>query len=211
MFALFTTIAVTALTASGAPTHVSPKVDNPWFPLRPGTVYRYEGTKDGKPFVDIVSVTHKTKRVPGGQARVVHDRVFEHGRVTEDTFDWYAQDRGGTIWYFGEDTKELDAHGHVITREGSWEAGKDGAKAGIFMPAHPRVGQTYRQEYYKGHAEDWAKIVSIKGRFLTTNEWSGIERGVLDKKVYKRGVGNIREGSLKGGHEYLHLVNVKRA
>ena len=202
--------ALLALTALLAPAHVSANVDNPWFPLKPGTVLRYRGAKDGTPMTDLMTVSSKTRRVPGGRARVVHDRVFQHGRVVEDTLDWYAQDPAGTVWYFGEATKELDSHGKVISREGSWEAGRGGAKAGIFMPAHPRVGRSFQQEYYKGHAEDYAKIVSIGGGVLTTHEWSRLEPGVLDRKVYRRGIGTTREESIKGGHEYLHLVSVKR-
>src|SRR4051794_11655135 len=100
MFALFTKIAITTVAAVGAPAHVSANVDNPWFPLEPGTVIRYQGTDNGTRSVDIFSVTAKTRQVPGGRARIVHDRVFEHGRVVEDTRDWYAQDRNGNVWYF---------------------------------------------------------------------------------------------------------------
>jgi hypothetical protein len=205
---MFALLAITA--ALLTPAQVSPKVDNPWFPLEPGTVLRYRGSKDGRPMTDVVNVTQKTRSVPGGRARIVHDRVFQHGHVVEDTLDWYAQDRRGTVWYFGEATKELDAHGKVVSREGSWEAGRDGAKAGIIMPAHPRVGRSYRQEYYKGQAEDYAKIVAVSGGAVTTHEWSRLEPGVLDLKVYKRGIGTTREALLKGGHEYLHLVSVRR-
>jgi hypothetical protein len=213
MFAPITTFAVAALLApagAGAPSHLSANVDNPWFPLRPGTVFRYGGTTDGVPTKDIVNVTSKTHRVPGGFARVVHDRVYQHGRQIEDTLDWYAQDRGGTVWYMGEATKELDAHRRVVSREGSWETGVKGGQAGVFMPAHPRVGQSFRQEYYKDHAEDHFKIVAIAGGVMTTHEWSRLEPGVLDGKVYRRGTGQIREESIKGGREFLHLVSVKR-
>lgn len=185
---------------------MSPNVTNAWFPLRPGTVLRYEGTDEGVPVKDVLSVTRKTRAVAGGRARVVHDRVFKHGRVVEDTLDYYAQDGAGNVWYFGEATKELNARGRVITREGSWEDGKNGARAGIFMPAHPRVGRSYRQEYYKGHAEDHFKIESIRGNRLVTHEWTPVEPGVLDQKVYVRGIGTTSEDSLKGGAEHLHLV-----
>jgi len=206
MIALITKFAVMALLAPGP---VSAHVDNPWFPLKPGTVLRYRGTDSGTPTRDILVVTAKTRRVPGGRARVVHDRVFQHGRVAEDTLDLYAQDRSGNVWYFGEATKELDAHGNVTSREGSWMAGRNGAKPGVFMPAHPRVGQSFRQEYYKGHAEDHFKIVSLKGNLMTTHEWTPLEPRVLDRKVYKRGIGTTREASIRGGREYLHLVSVK--
>ncbi|MEA2483193.1 MAG: hypothetical protein QOC55_1140 [Thermoleophilaceae bacterium] len=210
MFTLIATYAVTALAAAGTPSHLSANVDNTWFPLKPGTVLRYRGGDNGTPTKDVFVVTNKTRRVPGGRARIVHDRVFKHGRVAEDTLDWYAQDRAGNVWYFGESTKELDAHGRVTSREGSWQAGRDGAQAGIFMPARPRVGRSFRQEYYKGHADDHFKIVAIKGDLMTTHEWTPIEPGVLDQKVYQRGVGTTSEDSLKGGREHLHLVSVKR-
>jgi hypothetical protein len=198
------------LASLAAPVHVSANVTNPWFPLKPGTVLRYEGTDGGEPVVDVFSVSSKTLPVAGGHARVVHDRVFKRGHVVEDTIDWYGQDRRGNVWYFGERTKELDARGRVISREGSWSDGRDGARAGIFMPAHPRVGASYRQEYYKGHAEDHFKIVALGGGSMTTHEWTPLEPGVLDRKVYVRGVGTTREESIKGGSEYLHLVSSRR-
>src|SRR3954470_21490608 len=132
-------IAATVIAAAGSPAPVSARVDNRWFPLTPGTVIRYAGTDEGTPSKDIFVVTNKTRAVPGGRARIVHDRVFEHGRVVEDTLDWYAQDSAGNVWYFGEATKELDARGHVKSREGSWQTGVRGARAGIFMPARPSI------------------------------------------------------------------------
>jgi hypothetical protein len=199
--------ALLAAAALLAPAQVSAKVDNPWFPLRPGTVLRYHGTSDGVPVVDVFSVTHKTRRVATGRARIVHDRVFKHGHLVEDTLDWYAQDAAGSVWYFGERTKELDSHGRVTSREGSWEAGVAGARAGIFMPADPQVGRSFRQEYYKGHAEDRFKIASRAHGRMVTHEWTRLEPGVLDQKVYARGIGTISETSLRGGHEYLQLVS----
>ena len=198
-------LSIAALLAG--PSQVSANVTNPWFPLRPGTVLRYRGTDEGVPVKDVLSVTRKTRSVRGGRARVVHDRVFKHGHVVEDTLDWYAQDAAGNVWYFGEATKELDSRGRVTSREGSWQDGVAGARAGIFMPAHPRVGRAYRQEYYKGHAEDHFKIESIRGNMMVTHEWTPIEPGVLDQKVYKRGVGTTSEDSLRGGSEHLHLVS----
>jgi hypothetical protein len=204
---LITTAGALALTSGS--TSARP-IDNPWLPLRPGTTLRYEGTDSGVREVDLVHVTRRTKAILGKATTVVHDRVFEHGRVVEDTFDYYWQDAKGTVWYYGEDTKELDAHGHVKSREGTWRAGVDGARRGVIMPAHPRVGMRYRQEYYKGHAEDYAEVVRIQGGLLTTHEWSRLERGVLDGKYYRRGVGVVREASLKGGREYLSLVRATR-
>ena len=203
-----TAIAGAALAATSAGSPAARPVDNPWFPLRPGTTFHYKGSEDGVPEVNIVAVTHKTKTIQGVKPVVVHDRVFKHGRVVEDTLDWFAQDAKGNVWYMGEGTKELDAKGHVKSREGSWEAGKNGARKGIIMPAHPKVGMSYRQEFEKGHAEDFGKIVKIKGDRLTTHEWSPLEPGVLDAKFYKRGLGETGETTLKGGHETLSLVRV---
>jgi hypothetical protein len=203
-------LSVAALLAG--PAHVSAHVTNQWFPLRPGVVLRYAGTDAGVPVKDILVVTRKTRAVArGGRARIVHDRVFKHGRVVEDTLDWYAQDGAGNVWYFGEATKELDSHGRVTTREGSWEDGVKGARAGIFMPAHPRVGRSYRQEYFKGHADDHFKIESIRGSTMVTHEWTPLEPGVLDQKIYARGVGTTSEDSLRGGSEHLHLVQKRRS
>jgi hypothetical protein len=202
-------VSITALLAG--PAHVSPNVTNPWFPLKPGTVLRYSGTDAGVPVKDVFAVTRKTRRVRGGRARIVHDRVFKHGHVVEDSLDWYAQDRAGNVWYFGEATKELNARGQVTTREGSWRDGVHGARAGVFMPAHPRVGRSYRQEHYKGHAEDHFKIESIRGSTMVTHEWTPLEPGVLDQKVYRRGIGTTSEDSLRGGSEHLHLTENSRS
>lgn len=199
-------VGLSAIALLAGPSHVSANVTNPWFPLEPGTVLRYAGTDEGVPVKDVLVVTAKIRHVRGGRARIVHDRVFKHGRVVEDTLDWYAQDDAGNVWYFGEATKELDSHGRVTSREGSWEDGVHGAQAGIFMPAHPRVGRSYRQEYYKGHADDHFKIVSIRRNTMTTHEWTPLEPGVLDQKVYERGTGTVSEDSLRGGSEHLRLV-----
>jgi len=195
-------------------------VDNPWFPLQPGTTYVYRGMKDGKPARDDVVVTHRTKVVGGVRCRVVHDRLFLRGRLAERTADYYAQDARGTVWYFGEDTAELDRHGEVTSREGTWHTGVDGARAGIFMPAHPRVGERHRQEFLRGHAEDHFAVVSLDahvavpfGAFdhaLRTREWTPLEPGVIDAKYYVRGIGEVSEQTVHGGHESAQLVRVVR-
>ena len=196
----------------------SARIDNPWFPLIPGTTAVYTGAKDGKQGRDVVTVTHETKVIAGAPCRVVRDRLYLEGRLAERTVDWYTQDRAGNVWYFGEATAELDEHGHVTSTEGSWQAGVDGAVPGIFMPARPRVGDAYRQEFYKGHAEDHFRIV---GRFetvtsprvpnaLLTQEWTPLEPGVVDHKLYVRGIGNVLERSVKGGNEHLELVSLRR-
>jgi hypothetical protein len=193
-------------------------VDNPWFPLKPGTTFVYRGAKDGKPERDAFTVTHRTKVIDGARCVVIHDRVYLSGRLAERTTDFYTQDRHGTVWYFGERTVELDVHGHVTTREGSWLAGVNGARAGIYMPAKPRVGERHRQELYRGHAEDHFQIVSRDapiavpyGTFahaLRTKEWTPLEPGVLDAKWYVRGIGQVAERTVRGGSERAVLVGV---
>src|SRR5205085_234112 len=135
LFLLLPLLAASAATA--APSRFGPdsaRVTNPWFPLRPGTKFVYQGEKDGKPARDIVTATSKVSVIGGVRCAVVYDRVYVDGRLFERTTDWYAQDKTGTVWYFGEDTAELDAAGRVTTREGTWRTGRNGARPGIFMP-----------------------------------------------------------------------------
>ena len=214
-----TVVAALVPAAAGSPAKFSPRVDNPWFPLRPGTTYVYRGVKDGKTGRDVVTVTSRVKTIQGAPCVVVRDLSYLNGKLRERTSDWYTQDARGNVWYFGEDTAELDTNGRVTSREGSWQSGVDGAKAGIFMFAKPRVGRSARQEYYKGHAEDWFRVLSLHARVkvpyvssrsaLLTREWSGIERGVIDHKFYVRGIGNVREQQVKGGTEHWELVAVR--
>jgi hypothetical protein len=195
-------------------------VDNPWFPLIPGSSYRYVGSKDGKPAVDIFRVTKRTKTIVGIQATVVDDRLYLDRKLEEKTSDWYAQDRAGNVWYLGEATAELDSHGKVRTTEGSWETGVNGAQPGVFMPAHPRVGQGGRQEFLKGQAEDHFRVLDLTarvsvpfistGRALKTKEWTPLEPGVVDTKYYVRGIGTVLEQTVKGGSELSRLVSFHR-
>ena len=141
------------------------------------------------------------------------------GRLHERTTDWYAQDRQGNVWYFGEATAELDKNGHVMSTEGSFQAGRDGAQQGLFMPARPKIGDAFRQENYKGHAEDHFQVVSLasavkvpyitSARALLTRETTPLEPGVVDHKYYVRGIGTVLEESVKGGTERLLLVAVR--
>ena len=194
------------------PAHFSTRITNPWWPMRPGSRWVYRETDaDGGRQRDVVTVTHRTRQIANGvTARVVRDVATEDGELVESTEDFYAQDRRGNVWYLGEVTAEYE-NGRVVSREGSFEAGVGGAEAGVIMPAHPRPGLRYRQEYFKGHAEDHFKIESIRGNRLVTHEWTPIEPGVLDQKVYVRGVGTTSEDSLKGGSEHLHLVEMRRS
>jgi len=210
----------TTTTASRpASDNFSPTVDNPYYPLKPGTVWRYRGVKDGHPTVNVVTVTRKTKLVAGVRCAVVSDRLYEQGKLAEETSDWFAQDRGGAVWYYGEATRELDRKGRTISTEGSWESGVKGARPGVIMPAHPRVGQSMPQEYFKGHAEDHFKVVkldasvtvpygSFKRRALLTQEWTPLEPNVIDHKYYVRGIGEVEEVTAKGPREFGRLVSV---
>jgi hypothetical protein len=195
-------------------------VDNPWFPLRPGATFVYRGVKDGEPTRDVVHVTRATRVIDGVRCTAVTDRLYGSGHLVERTTDWYAQDRAGTVWYFGEDTAELDATGQVTSREGSWLSGVNGARAGVFMPAHPRVGQAYRQEYLEGHAEDHFRVLDLHAtartpavdsrRALLTKEWTPLEPGVVDHKLYVRDVGLVDERTVRGGDERNVLVSHSR-
>jgi hypothetical protein len=204
-----------------APANFVRTVDNPYYPLKPGTVYRYRGITGKRKAFEVLEVTSRTKTIQGVQTTVLHDRNYVGGRLAEDTLDWYGQDRQGNVWYFGEDTKQIGPNGKPKSTAGSWEAGKDGAVAGIFMPAKPRLGQTLQQEYYKGHAEDFFKVVDlaapVKVPFVTTDralktyEWTPLEPGAIADKYYVRGIGKVREGTVKGEEpERLDLVSVKR-
>ena len=212
--------ALTALLALGSP-GFSARVDNPWFPLRPGTVYVYRGVKDGKSARDVVTVTGRVKNIAGAPCVVVRDRLFLDGKLEERTTDWYSQDRRGNVWYFGESTAELDARGRVRTTEGSWQAGRDDAKAGVYMPARPVPGRFGRQELYKGQAEDHFRVLSLRAavrvpytssrRALLTKEWTPLEPGVVDHKLYVRGIGTVLEQTVRGGgDERQELVSVTR-
>ena len=191
-------------------------VDNPYFPLVPGTTYKFVETLGKKTSENEVTVTHDTKTILGVKCIVVRDTVREKDVVREDTFDWYAQDKDGTVWYMGEDTKEFLGGGRVST-EGSWEAGVDGAQPGIMMVKDPKIGEPFYQEYYAGHAEDMTQFVALNesvsvpyGKFtgcIKTKEWSMLEAG-SENKWYCKGLGVIREEST--AKEVATLVSVTK-
>jgi hypothetical protein len=195
-------------------------IDNPYLPLRPGTRFRYRGVgDDGKTReLNTVTVTHRTKRVMGIDAVVVLDEVFSQGKPEERTFDWYAQDKRGDVWYLGEDSSNYE-HGRWVRDDGSWQAGVGNGKLGIIMPAHPKPGDAYRQEYSPGHALDQARVLGGGGavkvpyrqfaRTLVTREYSSIDHQ-FEKKYYARGVGVILEQALTASKERSELVAVKR-
>jgi len=194
------------------------KIDNPFFPLVPGTVFRYAGdTSDGHE-TDEVTVTREKKRILGVAATVVRDIVHVDGALAEDTFDYYAQDEDGNVWYLGEDTKEYE-NGVVVSTLGTWLAGVNGARPGIIMLAHPRVGNSYQQEFAAGVAEDRARVTSLSKtvtvpygtftRCLRTLESTPLEPGVTSNKLYARGVGEVLEVAQQGA-ERIELVSVSK-
>jgi hypothetical protein len=194
-------------------------VTNRYFPLVPGLTYVYEGTSDGKPERNDVTVTHDTKQVAMGvKCVVVHDVVYVDGRKEEETFDWYAQGPDGAVWYFGEDSKEFRADGTVKSTAGSWEAGVNGAQPGIVMPAKPAVGATYRQEYRAGVAEDRGQILatgttvsvplSTYKDAVVTKDFTALEPDQVEHKTYAPGVGFVQSDMVSGGKEHVALVRV---
>jgi hypothetical protein len=197
------------------------RIDNPYWPMRPGTrwVYREIAPDGGRQRV-VVTVTRRTRLIANGvTARVVRDVVTEDGAPVEVTDDWYAQDRAGNVWYLGEDTAEYE-DGRIVSREGSWEAGVDGAQPGVIMPARPRPGLRYRQEHYAGHAEDRAEVLSVREqaqvpaghfrRVLMTRDTTPLEPRVSELKLYARGVGPVLVVAVSGGAGREELVRLRR-
>lgn len=191
-------------------------IDNPYFSLVPGTTRHYEGeTEDGLETVD-ETVTADGKMILGIQATVVHVLEYIDGELSEETFDWYAQDNEGNVWYLGEDSREIE-DGEISSTEGSWEAGIDGAKPGIIMQADPQVGQRYYQEFYLGEAEDEAIVVSLNvsvavpfGNLdgcLQTEDFTRLEPDEIEQKFYCPGVGLVLEES-DDGEERIELVAI---
>jgi hypothetical protein len=201
------------------PADFSTTIDNPYLPLAPGTRMVNEGsTPDGHERT-IVEVTHDTKKIMGVNTVTVHDVVTLNGKPSEDTLDWYAQDRKGNVWYFGEATKKTE--GGTVSTKGSFEAGVNGARPGIIMEAHPRVGDSYRQEYYKGVAEDRADVLSTTesatvpaGSFqdlVMTKDYNPLDSAApIEHKYYARGIGLILVVHVTGPAERVELVKVER-
>lgn len=201
------------------PANFTVVVNNPYFSLIPGTTYRYK-SKGGEGLeINEVNVTDKTKKIIGVTTRVVRDRVWLNGRLTEETFDWYAQDKSGNVWYFGEDSTEYSKSGKT-SKHGSWEAGVGGAKPGIVMQGDPHPGEPYRQEYRKGEAEDMGQVLSLDatatvpyGSFkqcLKTKDWSAIEKGSVEHKYYAKEVGNVVLETEEGDKKRVELIEVIR-
>ena len=201
------------------PADFTTRIDNPYWPMAPGRKWDYRGEEGGDKVKIAVAVTNDTKKIEGITARVISDVVSrEDGTLIEKTFDWYAQDSEGNVWYLGEDTKEYE-DGKVSSTEGSWEAGVDGAEPGIIMPAKPRVGLTYRQEYYKGHAEDGARVLKLgakatvpAGTFddcVETEDFTNLEPGNVEHKFYAKDVGPVLRTTESGGGRE-ELVSFRR-
>jgi hypothetical protein len=178
----------------------------------------YSGVKDNVKAVDIYAVSRHTKKIDGVVTRMVNDRLLLNGRLAERTTDYYAQDKCGNVWYFGEDTGTLDANGKVVETSGSFHAGENGAEAGVFMEANPRLNERFRQEWLKGEAEDTYRAIDLAtsatvpyGKYdnaLRTEETTRLEPRVVDNKLYAPGVGEVVEVSVKGAREELRLIDV---
>jgi hypothetical protein len=207
--------AATSLPHGSEPVELDPAefttdIDNPYWPMKPGSRWVYRETDtEGTVQRVVVTVTSRTKQIANGvEARVVRDVVSEDGEPVEITDDWYAQDADGNIWYLGEKTAEYE-NGKIVSRAGSFEAGVDGAQAGVIMPAEPEVRISYRQEYYAGEAEDEGTIVSLDeqvevsfGRFertLMTRDTNPLEPKVNEHKFYAEGVGPVLTLDISGG------------
>jgi hypothetical protein len=202
------------------PANFTTKIDNPYWPMTPGSRWVYTDTEGGGPPERVeITVTNRTKVVAGVRARVIHDVARRGSEVIEDTFDWFAQDRAGNIWYLGEATRAYH-DGRPGSTRGSWEAGVNGAQAGIAVPASPTPGLEYRQEYRKGRAEDAARVLSIDeqvqspfGHFsqaLLTKDFTPIEPRSVEYKLYAKGVGLVLALGVSGGASREELVSYRK-
>jgi hypothetical protein len=195
-------------------------IDNPYLPFTPGMKWVYEGEEDGETERTEVEVLDETRVIQGITATVVRDTVYVDGELAEDTYDWYAQDTDGNVWYLGEDTHEYE-DGVAVNAEGAWEYGADGALPGIVMLAHPEVGDAYRQEYYEGDAEDMGEVLEVGATrelaigfyedVLVTEDWNPLEPDVVEEKSYAPGVGLIHEAKVAGGDGQSELIELSPA
>ncbi|HEY3023467.1 MAG TPA: hypothetical protein VGK11_07530 [Actinomycetota bacterium] len=192
------------------------RIDNPYLPFPRGARWVFRETdRRGTSQKVTVTVTTNRKKILGIDATVVHDVVTEKGHLVENTFDWYAQDTCGNVWYLGENTKEYE-NGRVVSTAGSWEAGVDAAQPGVVMPADLQVGLSYRQEYLAGEAEDSAAILSLTeqaqvpfGHFrdvLLTKEITPLEPRLLEYKLYAKGMGVVLAIAVSGGSDREELI-----
>lgn len=190
-------------------------ITNQYFPLTPGTTFFFEGTFDGKSSNSHFYVSHQTRVILGIPCVVVRDSVWVEGAIEETTADWFAQDDDMNVWYMGEYSTVYPSLSH----DGSFQAGVLGAQAGIVMEGDPKVGDIYRQEYFAGHAEDSAKILSLTesicvpygcytGNVLLTNEQTPIDPGITEAKHYAVGIGNVKSMDITGSTDESHLVAI---
>jgi hypothetical protein len=222
--AAVTVWAATAGSSSGSsyepvldPANFVSTIDNPYYPLPVGRTLVYEGFRDGQTQTDTIKVLDQTRVIEGITARVVSDIATHDGTLLEKTFDWFAQDKQGNVWYLGEDTTAYGRNGKTDT-SGSWEAGVNDAEPGLIMEANPQIPDGYRQEYLAGEAEDTAWVSGEGGsvkipygvvrNVLTTLEATQVEPGIYDQKIYGPGLGIVVEQSLTGPVEYAKLVSV---
>ena len=200
------------------PAKFSDQITNPYFPLKPGTTFIYDGMRDNVPRRTEMTVTSETKVIMGVKCIVVRDVLTSNSALVEKTVDWYAQDVDGNVWYFGEDTAEY-SNGGVTSTAGTWLAGVDGALPGIVMEARPKVGDAYRQEYRPGVAEDFAKVQKLDGtisvaagsydRVVVTEDTDLLDTSKLEHKSYAPGVGFVgTEGMVNGHHEVSSLTTI---
>lgn len=201
------------------PDDVVEVIDNPYLPLTPGNRWVYEGPEGTDERVE-VEVTEEQREVMGIDAVVVRDTEYEDGEIVEDTYDWFAQDSEGNVWYLGEDTAEYE-DGEVVNTAGAWEAGVDGALPGIVMPADPAAGDAHRQEYYQAEAEDMGQVLEVGVQHtialdeyddvLVMVEWSPLEPDVVENKYFAPGVGLIQAVKTEGGTGGEELVELTPA
>jgi hypothetical protein len=201
------------------PSNFVKEVTNKYFPLKPGTAFIYRGETDAGVERVVVRVQRETRNILGVECTQVRDTVTIDGEVAEDTLDWYAQDKQGNVWYFGESTQEFE-DGLPVSLEGSWRGGVDGAKPGIIMKAHPNPGDVYRQEFLLGSAEDIAEVVGVSGNAMTpaaschgncvvTHEFTPLEPDLNERKYYAPNVGFILEIDQETG-DRLKLIELRR-
>jgi hypothetical protein len=201
------------------PANFTTKIDNPYLPMRPGDRWVYSDVERGERHRVVVTVTPQTKVIDGVTARVVHDTESKGSELVEDTFDWYAQDRAGNVWYLGEASTSY-RNGRPHSSKGSWEAGKAGAQAGIIMSAKPQAGVQYRQEYRKGVAEDAARVLSVdeqaqapQGHYdnvLLTKEFTPVEPRDIEYKLYAKGVGLVLAFGVSGDSSRQELLRYRK-
>ena len=220
--AIATTLIVLSSGSASAgidPADFNAPVTNPYFPLKPGTVFVYKGSEGQDQLIEHLRITNEERMIEGVATTVVRDVLHANGHLKEKTTDWYAYDNSGNTWYFGERTATYKPDGSVESREGTWRAGVNGGVAGIIMPVNPHATDAYRQEFLPGHAEDQAWIVANHGtvrvpygkldQIVRSYEWTLLEPNVVSLKLYAPGLGIVAERDVAGGTENMKLIAVR--